>query len=101
MPYFLSPVLHTDTAIHVKIITILLYLRHSCKNISYPDNFLPIHMHTVECPEEILPSKDAFHWHGQPTKQMAFHLDEREKEGGKEKREKERERELDKQTGFS
>lgn len=49
-------------------------------------------MHTVECLEEILPSKGAFHWHGQPTKQMAFHLDEREKGGGvgreKEKRER-------------
>lgn len=52
-------------------------------------------MHTVECLEEILPSKDAFHWHGQPTKQMAFHLDERETEGrGEERREKrKRERE--------
>lgn len=50
-------------------------------------------MHTVECPEEILPSKDAFHWHGQPTKQMAFHLDEREKEGGKKRKEKKREKE--------
>lgn len=82
----------------MKIITILLYLRHSCKNISYPDNFLPVHMHTVECPEEILPSKDAFHWHGQPTKQMAFHLDERGGGGGGGK---DKERELDKQIGIS
>lgn len=50
-------------------------------------------MHTAEYPEEILPSKDAFHWHGQPTKQMAFHLDEREKEGEKKRKEKKREKE--------
>lgn len=47
-------------------------------------------MHTVECLEEILPSKGAFHWHGQPTKQMAFHLDEREKGGGGGEREREK-----------
>lgn len=55
-------------------------------------------MHTVECPEEILPSKDAFHWHGQPTKQMAFHLDER---GGGGTGGGDKERELDKQIGIS
>lgn len=50
-------------------------------------------MHTAECPEEILPSKDAFHWHGQPTKQMVFHLDEGEKERGGKRKEKKREKE--------
>lgn len=58
----------------ILIVTILLCLHHSYKNISDPGSFLPIHTHTAGHQEETLPSKDASHWHDRSTKQMAYHL---------------------------